>query len=186
MFLSAAQRGQEAIVRFFLLERGIDPDSKHRQFGPMTALALAAWNGHESTVRALLESGADPDPDSDELSSETPLSLGIARGHKAIVRVLLESGADSDLDEPASETPLSIAVKRRDEAIISLLLEKGARYSGSTCQSTERVTTLPTLRLYIPTKQNNKMPREYLQQPRRLSQSSGQSNGLDHQSSSHR
>jgi ankyrin repeat protein len=64
--------------------------------GGMTALLLAARNGHQDAVRALLESGADVN----EVSAgdkSSPLVIAICNGHYDVAAYLLGRGTDPNL-----------------------------------------------------------------------------------------
>lgn len=64
--------------------------------GGMTALLIAARNGHDAAVRALVESGVNVN----EVSAgdqSSPLVIAICNGHYDVARYLLEHGADPSL-----------------------------------------------------------------------------------------
>ena len=73
--------------------------------GGMTALLIAARDGHFDAVKALLESGADPDQVSagDKTSA---LVIGICNGHYDEAKYLLEHGADPNLETIDGLAPL--------------------------------------------------------------------------------
>ncbi len=77
--------------------------------GGMTALHLAARQGHLETVMALLEAGADVNAASagDET---TPLLIATINGHFDLGKALLDLGADPNLASEAGATPLYAAV----------------------------------------------------------------------------
>jgi uncharacterized protein len=64
--------------------------------GGMTALLVAARNGHAEAVRALVESGANPNLVSAGDQS-SPLVIAICNGHYDVAAYLLEHGADPNL-----------------------------------------------------------------------------------------
>jgi ankyrin repeat protein len=77
--------------------------------GGMTALHLAARQGHVDTVRTLLDSGADVNvmSTSDQTS---PLLIATINGHFDLGRYLLSRGANPNLASEAGATPLYAAV----------------------------------------------------------------------------
>jgi ankyrin repeat protein len=77
--------------------------------GGMTALHLAARQGHIETVLALLEAGADVNAASagDQTS---PLLIATINGHFDLGKTLLDLGADPNLVSEAGATPLYAAV----------------------------------------------------------------------------
>ena len=64
--------------------------------GGMTALLLAARNGHRDAARALVESGANVNQVSAGDQS-SPLVLAICNGHYDLAAYLLDHGADPNL-----------------------------------------------------------------------------------------
>jgi len=67
-----------------------------QQIGGMTALLLAARNGHRSTVEALLDAGDDINQSTDTDRS-TALILALINGHYDLAHFLLERGANAKL-----------------------------------------------------------------------------------------
>jgi len=81
-----------------------------------TLLMLAAYHGHEATVRALLERGAEPDRLNDR--GQSPLAGAVFQGAIGVVHALVEAGAD-----PMAGTPSAIDSARmfgRDEMLALL------------------------------------------------------------------
>lgn len=73
--------------------------------GGLTALLLAAREGHIRTIRILLEEGADIN----ELGAgdnASPMLIAAINGHFDLVKQLLEMGADPNLASDAGATPL--------------------------------------------------------------------------------
>ena len=118
----ASLDGHTDIVKL-LLERGADPNIKHRFYGH-TALMKATENSHIDIIRILLEKGANPNI-RNELGY-TPLISASREGHIEIVRLLLENGADPNIKNNWGETPLMMASISGHSDIVRLLLERGA------------------------------------------------------------
>lgn len=144
--VSAAQNGQESIIRLLLGMSKISSKCIN------AALVSAASMGFESCVRLLLEGGADvnvhqshePTPtvaqdkaiaqllfnngknDNNHAIPKTPLFAAIRSGKEAMVKLLLENGADVAVPKDGSPRPLYIAAKNGHEAIVQLLLDHGA------------------------------------------------------------
>ncbi|KAI1195848.1 ankyrin repeat-containing domain protein [Nemania serpens] len=110
----AAENGHENAVRL-LLEKGASAEAKVEASG-MTALHLAAGNGHEDI-------GADLNA---ERGDDTPLHRAAENGHEALVGLLLEKGASIEAEGHEHQTPLHRAVASGEEATARLLLERGA------------------------------------------------------------
>ncbi|MBM3558879.1 MAG: ankyrin repeat domain-containing protein, partial [Alphaproteobacteria bacterium] len=73
--------------------------------GGLTALLLAARDGHHDTVMALLDAGADINqPGAGDRT--TPLLIATINGHFALAKRLLERGADPALASDGGATPL--------------------------------------------------------------------------------
>jgi ankyrin repeat protein len=76
-----------------VLDRGVPPNLTNGRGD--TLLILAAYHGHEDTVRALLERGADHARVND--NGQTALAAATFKQSAPIVRVLPEAGADPAL-----------------------------------------------------------------------------------------
>jgi ankyrin repeat protein len=77
--------------------------------GGMTALHLAARQGHVETVLALLEAGADVNASSAG-DKTSPLLIATINGHFDLGKTLLDLGADPNLASEAGATPLYAAI----------------------------------------------------------------------------
>jgi len=77
--------------------------------GGMTALLLAARDGHREAVAALLDGGAKINLPS-EADQSTPLVLAIINGHFDLAKYLVERGADPNLASAAGLAALYAAV----------------------------------------------------------------------------
>jgi ankyrin repeat protein len=65
-----------------------------------TPLMLAAYHGHEATVRALIERGADVDLRNGR--DQSPVAGALFKGEAGVVRALIEAGADLDAGTPSA------------------------------------------------------------------------------------
>ena len=90
-----------------------------------TAIAWAAWRGHEGVVRVLLEwSGINPDT-SDTIYGRTPLMLAIKNGHEGVVRILLErNDVNPDKADKWGQTPLLLAAENGLQGAVKMLLKR--------------------------------------------------------------
>jgi uncharacterized protein len=115
----AAATGNVVLAEF-LLERGIDPDSRSAR--RETPLYVAAEAGQERMVRRLLELGVDVN--ARDRVERTPLMRACLSGQEGVVRLLLERGARIDARDRLGSTPLMFC---RREELIRLLVRRGAR-----------------------------------------------------------
>lgn len=89
-------------------------------------LALAAFFGHEESVRLLLDRGADVGARGTGAIRTTALEAAASAGETAIARLLLDAGADPASAQPDGFTPLHAAAANRNRELYDLLLERGA------------------------------------------------------------
>lgn len=122
--MGAARQGDAEAVQT-LLAGGADPS--RAQGDGMTALHMAALEGHGDVVGVLLTAGAEVGATT-RIGAYTPLHLASQAGHGAVVRSLLESGADANLATTNSgATPLHLAARVvAGEDAVAALLEHGA------------------------------------------------------------
>ena len=98
----------------------------------ITALMLAAAEGHTGIVRQLVASGANVNAatTNNEFAGDTALILAASRGHTDIVRLLMEKGANLNAAITAGEitgfTALMGATEEGHTDVAQLLIEKGA------------------------------------------------------------
>ena len=90
----------------------------------MTALHLAAANGHTKTVTTLIKKEADINRANNK--GWTALHLAAAKGHKDIVTTLIEEGADINNANEEEVTALHLAAANGHLDIVTTLIEKGA------------------------------------------------------------
>lgn len=85
---------------------------------------LAAYHGHEKTVKMLIDCGAEIDRRNDR--GQTPLGGAAFKGHMEIVRLLAEAGADVSADNGSGKTPLMFAAMFGRVDICDYLIARGA------------------------------------------------------------
>lgn len=76
-----------------------------------TLLMLAAYHGHEDTVRGLLARGADPDAVNGK--GQAPIAGAVFKMHDGVVRALFEAGADTRAGQPNARD-CAVMFKRQD------------------------------------------------------------------------
>lgn len=118
----AAYEGDTACCQA-LIEGGASIESTSQLDG-VTALSLAAEEGHYDTVKLLVENGANLD-NLDDLSL-TPLTHAARRSHWDIVELLLESGAMVSFTGHRLRTVLHYAAKEGFSTFVDRLLKHGA------------------------------------------------------------
>ncbi|KAF2655726.1 ankyrin, partial [Lophiostoma macrostomum CBS 122681] len=133
ILVAASAAGQLLVVRY-LLQVGIDPDSKDSKGQP--ALAQAAVYGYLHVVEALLQCTADPNiEDSDRL---TPLHHAIISRQISVAEVLLDHCAmeQSNVDAPDRNrcTPLHHAATSANIPGIRLLLKHNSNLEARSVQ----------------------------------------------------
>lgn len=125
LFFDALAEGRFVVVEL-LIKAGIDANKVH--LNKMTALHVAAQNGHERVVQLLLAKDVGKDCISNFV---TPLYLAAEHGQAYIVELLLQSKADFEKTE-SDLSPLSIAAKKGHLQVVKLLLAAGANREVST------------------------------------------------------
>lgn len=90
-------------------DSNLDLDARNWQRG-MSAVTLAAKEGHVEVVEGLLDYGAYVDIRT--LQGETPLHFAAGAANKAICELLVERGGDIDARTRIGMTPLMIAVSK--------------------------------------------------------------------------
>jgi ankyrin repeat protein len=139
--VAAAANNQVEVVKF-LLSKGANPDSEsvaRSPWGPetMTALALAAVEGHLGVVKALVEKGADLSKKTP--TGWTPLLLAIVYHNLDVVQFLLDKKVDPNQKAPedrlvGSLPALSVAAVERQAAIMKRLIQAGANINATNQQ----------------------------------------------------
>lgn len=108
-----------------LLAGGIPPDIQEQTIS-LTALALAAANGHRDTVQLLLSH--DAAIDTRNFKGRTALMAAAGNGHSDTVRVLLNSGAQINITDSDGWTALMFAAYSNHLEATQVLLERGAEH----------------------------------------------------------
>ena len=106
-----------------LLSSRVNPNAKVK--GGMTALYMAASEGHSEIVRVLIQSGANVNVVA--RPGGTALIAACFFGHVEVVKILLEARADVSLTDEHKFTALERASGRGHRKIVSMLLQAGAR-----------------------------------------------------------
>jgi ankyrin repeat protein len=122
----AARDGDTTAVKRALAAGGvdlnaIDPDTR------LSALMLAARNGHDDIVLVLCKGAQGADVNLQNSRGESALSLAAAAGHGEVMDVLLAKGARIDQPRRSGRTPLGLAVARGHLAAVEFLIARGAQ-----------------------------------------------------------
>lgn len=96
----------------------------------MSALHIAALQGHSEAIDVLIDAGAGPDCSGDD--DDTPLHIACSFVQPDSVRALLRRDADENLVDYKFETPLevtgnSVDEEERDEDVVEWIMEMLAR-----------------------------------------------------------
>jgi ankyrin repeat protein len=103
----AAQKGQDDVIQM-LVARGAEIDAQNTD--GVTAVFLAALNGHVSSTRLLARHGARLDLKTNK-EGWTPLMGAVVNNHSEAVRALLELGADSRVRNSLGKTAEEMAAE---------------------------------------------------------------------------
>lgn len=121
-FLAAAQNGHVMHLEDFCETDAIDMNATNGD--GMTALLLAAQNGHADTVAFLLGHGAIYSPNS---TKETPLLLAAGQGHMSVCEILLQHNVNVDERNAVDgKTALIAAASGGFVEIVNGLITSGA------------------------------------------------------------
>ena len=109
-----------------LLQAGAVKDKDRVTGSGLSALHLAANQGHLEILQLLLR--AKCDTDLKDSNRRTALHWAIQSGHSEVVKLLLQAGADKDSVDPTicMSTSLHLASEKGDLEVMRLLLEAGA------------------------------------------------------------
>lgn len=112
----AAAHGVEDTA-WISIREGAFPDAGDES--GLTAMSIAAMNGHEEMVHLLLETGKVDLNAVDFELGRGPLGWAAGNGHAGVVQLLLESGlVDVNSSDSLFLTPLTLAAQSGDEAEI--------------------------------------------------------------------
>ena len=123
MFM-ACESGNGEMLEQALAVKGIKVNAKEATFG-MTALHIAASNGHKPLVEALIERGSDLDARED--TGRTPLHAACFRGQLEIVELLVAKGAKINATTNDAKTPLDWAIISNKTSVANFIREKGGK-----------------------------------------------------------
>jgi ankyrin repeat protein len=97
MAMDLARRGAtDQLIEF--VDHGLPIDVQDEDGN--TALMLASYHGHPSTVRALMDRGADGDLRNNR--DQSPIAGALFKGADEIVALLRDAGADLDAGTPSA------------------------------------------------------------------------------------
>jgi len=99
-----------------------------RSFCGWSALADAAWSGHDEVARLLISAGLDVDTRTPD--GLTPLMIAASRGHSDVVQLLCALGARVDRRSRDGRTAVESALQSGHVKIASQLHSQGAAFDG--------------------------------------------------------
>ncbi|MCJ1445298.1 MAG: hypothetical protein MMC23_005803 [Stictis urceolatum] len=111
----------------------------HRRRPRMTAIQLAAFNGHDNILQRLLKL-EDIDLESKNHDENTALVLASQKGHAPIVQTLLDRGAEVNAQGGEYGNALQAASIEGHASMVQMLLDRGAEtnaqggYDGNALQ----------------------------------------------------
>lgn len=125
--LYAAQTGNLDLLKRLLndnesAKEKVDIDTVNSS--ALTALVLAAKEGHADCVKSLLEAGAKVDGMGEGNNALTPIWMATYAGHYDCVKLLVQDGANVNSKYP--ETPLYIAAREGRTECVRLLIDAGS------------------------------------------------------------
>lgn len=107
------------------VHKGRTPSRADEQASGPSALCMAAFKGHEATVKVLL-AAKDIDVNAEDADGRTALSLAASSGHETVVEALLDApDIDPDIEDAHERTALSYAAAHSHLGLAIMLLEKG-------------------------------------------------------------
>jgi len=128
LLLVAARRGDELTNIESLLKSGADSNYASAVHG-VTALHLAAQEGHVGIVGTLVNAGGDVNKTRDDETSA--LQLASERGHDLVVLKLVDSGANVNYGRPGDgETALHAACRRGQSTVAAILINAGCHINS--------------------------------------------------------
>jgi len=128
LLLVAARRGDELTNIDSLLKAGANSNYASTVHG-VTALHLAAQEGHIAIVGTLINAGGDVNSTRDDETSV--LQLASERGHDLIVHKLVDTGANVNYARPGDgETALHAACRRGQSHVAAILINAGCHVNS--------------------------------------------------------
>jgi ankyrin repeat protein len=123
--MAAAMLGRTGVVQM-LFERVWQVNLEEADEGGLTALHMAAMNGHAEVAAYLLSKQAEPN--ARDLENKTPLVRAAQQGHAAVARLLAQHLGRQRVDETDAEggTALFWAAQEGHEETVDVLLSSGA------------------------------------------------------------
>jgi ankyrin repeat protein len=94
----------------------------------LTALHLAAWDGHLECVKWCVKMGANVN--AEDNVEWKPLHIASLHGHIEVVCVLLDAGAIVDATDKIGWTPLHRAIYVERLNVVQVLIDRGAQVSN--------------------------------------------------------
>lgn len=92
----AREGGTQELMEF--LDHGLPVDTQDEEGNSL--VMLAAYHGHEGTVRSLVNRGADVNLRNGK--DQTPVAGALFKGEEGVVAALVEAGADLDAGTPSA------------------------------------------------------------------------------------
>ncbi len=126
--LAIAAMNNRIGVAEFLIERGIELDSRGRPMG-FSPLMWASMKGYTEMTLLLLKHGADADLTDSRDMCLTSLILAAVYNHPEVVRELVKTGADVNAADSDGRTALIHAARYNLIEVAGILLEAGADIS---------------------------------------------------------
>ena len=122
-----AQNNRPELIEAVLSRKGVRVNAKETSFG-MTALHVAASQGHTKVVEVLLQNGSDIE--AREETGRTPLHTAAFRAQKQVVQILLEKGAKVNAQTKDGKTPLDWAIINENIELASFIRQYGGKTSN--------------------------------------------------------
>lgn len=122
MLLDESYNGHITEVKW-VLERGVDVNTRDKNAKECTPMMLAALKGHVDIVKMLIAKGADMEARNE--TGLTALMYAASNGHKDVVETLISNKADVDAKDNGRATALMYAAGKGYTDIVHLLIENG-------------------------------------------------------------
>lgn len=113
----AAYHDSGDVVEKLLVQPNIDVEARNRM--GLTAVAAAAFKGHERPLHMLIAAGADVN--SSNGMNQTVLMFASLSGRTKVVEILMASGADRDRSDKLGNTAVSVARTQGADDVVRVL-----------------------------------------------------------------